>query len=284
MQYRDEKPGSIGGLTRTRGFTVDDGHTFCRIDQIKDEVINTLNIIRDFYTSFGLWGKHWVSVSVRDYNHLENYTGFPEDWGKAEQMLKDISTEQGLEGKICEGEAALYGPKLDFMYVDAQGKERQLATVQIDFATPKRFELAYTNESGEDETPVMIHRAILGSYERFTAILLESSKGRLPFWLAPTQIKILTINDQVLPYVEKVKEILDGVVLMKPLKYNELRYEVDDRSESLGKKIREATNQKIPVMLIVGPKDMEAGEVSVRTQEGEQKVKLEGLGEFLLTL
>jgi threonyl-tRNA synthetase len=283
MQYRDEKPGSIGGLTRTRGFTVDDGHTFCRIDQIKDEVVNTLNIIRDFYTSFGLWGKHWVSVSVRDYNHLENYTGFPEDWDKAEQMLKDISTEQNLEGKICEGEAALYGPKLDFMYVDAQSKERQLATVQIDFATPKRFELAYTNENGEDETPVMIHRAILGSYERFVAILLESSKGRLPLWLAPTQVKILTVNNQpeVLEYVEKVKTVLSEIVLMKPLKYNELRFEVDDRNESLGKKIREAEVQKIPVILIVGPKDIEIGQVSVRTQSGEEKVGLNELKGFL---
>lgn len=283
MQYRDEKPGSIGGLTRTRGFTVDDGHTFCRVDQIKDEVVNTLNVIRDFYTSFGLWGKQWVSISVRDYNHPENYTGFPEDWDKAEQMLKDISIENNLEGKVNEGEAALYGPKLDFMYVDAQGKERQLATVQIDFATPKRFELVYTNEEGGDSTPVMLHRAILGSYERFVAILLESSKGRLPLWLAPTQVKILTINTQpeILEYVEKVKSILSEVVLMKPLKYNEIRFEVDDRSESLGKKIREAEMQKIPVMIIVGPKDITENQVSVRTQEGESKVGLEELEEYL---
>lgn len=284
MQYRDEKPGSIGGLTRTRGFTVDDGHTFCRVDQIKDEVVNTLNVIRDFYTSFGLWGKQWVSISVRDYNHPENYTGFPEDWDKAEQMLKDISVENNLEGKVNEGEAALYGPKLDFMYVDAQGKERQLATVQIDFATPKRFELVYTNEEGGDSTPVMLHRAILGSYERFVAILLESSKGRLPLWLAPVQIKILTINTQpeILEYVEKVKSILSEIVLMKPLKYNEIRFEIDDRSESLGKKIREGELQKIPVLIIVGPKDIAENQVSVRTQEGESKVRLDGLGEFLM--
>ena len=286
MQYRDEKPGSIGGLTRTRGFTVDDGHTFCRVDQIKDEVVNTLNVIREFYISFGLWGKQWVSISVRDYSHPENYTGFPEDWDKAEQMLKDISTEHNLEGRVNEGEAALYGPKLDFMYVDAQGKERQLATVQIDFATPKRFELVYTNEEGGDSTPVMLHRAILGSYERFVAILLESSKGRLPLWLAPVQVKILTINTQpeTLEYVEKVKEILGETVLMKPLKYNEIRFETDDRSESLGKKIREAEMQKIPVLIIVGPKDIAEGQVSVRTQEGESKVGLAGLGEFLLNL
>jgi threonyl-tRNA synthetase len=149
---------------------------------------------------------------------------------------------------------------------------------------PSRFGLEFTNEKGEKETPVVIHRAPLGTHERFIGFLIEHFAGRFPFWLAPTQIKILTINDQVLPYVEKIKEILNETVLMKPLKYNEIRFEVDDRSESLGKKIREATNQKIPVMLIVGPKDVEAGEVSVRTQEGEQKVKLEGLGEFLKSL
>jgi threonyl-tRNA synthetase len=283
MQYRDEKPGSIGGLTRTRGFTVDDGHTFCRVDQIKDEVVNTLNIIRDFYSSMDLWGNQWVSISVRDYNHPEKYTGFPDDWDKAEAMLKEISQEEGLEGKVCEGEAALYGPKLDFMYIDAQGKERQLATVQVDFATPKRFELEYTNELGESSVPVMLHRAILGSYERFVAILLENTKGRLPFWLSPTQVKILTVNQEetTVAYVEKIKLVLEDTLLMKPLKYNEIRHEVDNRSESLGKKIREAELEKIPVIIIAGPRDIEAGQVSVRTQSGEEKIELGKLKLFL---
>ncbi len=281
MQYRDEKPGAIGGLTRTRGFTVDDGHTFCTVDQIKDEVVNTLAIIKEFYTSMGLWGNQWVSVSVRDYSKPENYTGTVEDWDKAEAMLKEIAIEQGLEAKIMEGEAALYGPKIDFMYYDLQGKERQLSTVQLDFATPKRFDLLYTNSQGENETPVMIHRAILGSYERFVAILLENSKGRLPFWLAPVQVKVLTINDAVIEYATKVESILKDIVLAKPLKYNELRYELDFRQESLNKKIKESELAKIPVIIIIGPKDMEANQISIRTQQGETKISIEELEDFI---
>jgi threonyl-tRNA synthetase len=284
MQYRDEKPGAIGGLTRVRSITCDDGHTFCTPDQIKEEIISLCHIIKEFYTNLGMYGNHWVSISVRDYNNLENYTGFPEDWDKAEQMLKEINNELGLNGKVVEGEAAIYGPKLDFMYKDLLGNERQLSTVQLDFATPKRFGLVYTTDTGEERPPVMIHRAILGSYERFLAILLESTKGRFPFWLAPEQIRILTINDQVMLYVQEVKDILNETVLMKPLKYNEIRYELDDRSESLGKKIREAQLDKIPVMLIVGPKDAENREVSIRTQDGEKKLKLEELSEFLKNL
>jgi threonyl-tRNA synthetase len=284
MQYRDEKPGAIGGLTRTRGFTVDDGHTFCTVDQIKDEVINTLAIIKEFYTSMGLWGNQWVSVSVRDYSKPENYTGTPEDWDKAESMLKTIAQEQGLEAKIMEGEAALYGPKIDFMYYDLQGKERQLSTVQLDFATPKRFELSYTSSTGEADVPVMIHRAILGSYERFVAILLENSKGRLPFWLAPVQVRILTINDAVLDFAKALETKLQDIVLSKPLKYNELRYEVDYRQESLNKKIKEAELSKIPVIIIVGPRDVEANQVSIRTQIGEHKVQIDEIEDWLKQL
>jgi threonyl-tRNA synthetase len=284
MQYRDEKPGAIGGLTRTRGFTVDDGHTFCTVDQIKDEVINTLAIIKEFYTSMGLWGNQWVSVSVRDYSKPENYTGTPEDWDKAESMLKTIAQEQGLEAKVMEGEAALYGPKIDFMYYDLQGKERQLSTVQLDFATPKRFDLSYTSSTGEAEIPVMIHRAILGSYERFVAILLENSKGRLPFWLAPVQVRILTINDAVLDFAKALESKLEDIVLSKPLKYNELRYEVDYRQESLNKKIKEAELSKVPVIIIVGPRDVEANQVSIRTQQGEHKVQIDEIEEWLKQL
>jgi threonyl-tRNA synthetase len=286
MQYRDEKPGAIGGLTRVRAITCDDGHTFCTPDQIKGEILSLCKTIEEFYTNLGMYGNHWVSISVRDYQNLDNYTGFPEDWDKAESMLKEINQELGLNGKVCEGEAAIYGPKLDFMYKDLQGNERQLSTVQLDFATPKRFGLTYKEADGTERPPVMIHRAILGSYERFLAILLESTKGRFPFWLAPVQIKILTINNQAetLEYVGKVKSILSEIVLMKPLKYNELRFEIDDRQESLGKKIREGEMAKIPVLLIIGPKDILENQVSVRTQGGEEKVKLEGLEEFLKNL
>jgi threonyl-tRNA synthetase len=281
MQYRDEKPGAIGGLTRTRGFTVDDGHTFCTIEQIKDEVVNTINIIKEFYTSMGLWGNQWVSVSVRDYSKPENYTGLPTDWDIAESMLKEIATEQGLDAKVMEGEAALYGPKIDFMYYDLQGKERQLSTVQVDFATPARFGLTYTNSNGDAQTPVMMHRAILGSYERFVAILLENSKGRLPFWMAPVQVKILSINDSVLEYCKKIEDVLSKCLLMKPVKYNEVRFETDYRQESLNKKIKESELNKIPVIIIVGPKDLEANQVSIRTQKGEEKIELQDLKEYI---
>ena len=281
MQYRDEKPGAIGGLTRTRGFTVDDGHTFCTIEQIKDEVVNTINIIKEFYTSMGLWGNQWVSVSVRDYSKPDNYTGLPADWDIAESMLKEIAKEQGLEAKVMEGEAALYGPKIDFMYYDLQGKERQLSTVQVDFATPGRFGLTYTNSNGEAQTPVMMHRAILGSYERFVAILLENSKGRLPFWMSPVQVKILSINDSVIDYCKDIEKILTDCLLMSPVKYNEIRYETDYRQESLNKKIKESELQKTPVIIIVGPKDVEAHQVSIRTQAGESKVALKELKEYI---
>jgi threonyl-tRNA synthetase len=283
MQYRDEKPGQIGGLTRTRGFTVDDGHTFLAVNQIKDEVSLLIKTIADFYTSFGLWENKWVSLSVRDYSDLTKYTGITEDWDKAEQMLEEIAKESGLEAKRCEGEAALYGPKLDFMFYDALGNERQLATIQLDFATPKRFELEYIDEAGDTQTPVMIHRAILGSYERFLAILIEHFAGRFPYWLAPIQVNILSVNDssEVLEYIDSIKQTLDTVVLSSPLKYNELRYNLDLSSESLGKKIRNSELQKIPVTIIVGPKDVESKRVSIRTHKGESKVAVAELQEFL---
>lgn len=283
MQYRDEKPGQIGGLTRTRGFTVDDGHTFLAVNQIKDEVSLLIKTIADFYTSFGLWENKWVSLSVRDYSDLTKYTGVTEDWDKAEEMLETIAEAHLLEAQKCEGEAALYGPKLDFMFYDALGNERQLATIQLDFATPKRFELEYIDEEGNAQTPVMIHRAILGSYERFLAILIEHYAGRFPYWLAPTQVSVLTVNDsqEVFEYTWQIEEILNSVVLSSPLKYNELRYSIDKSSESLGKKIRNAELQKIPVIIIVGPKDIEAKQVSIRTHTGESKIALTELPEFL---
>lgn len=283
MQYRDEKPGQIGGLTRTRGFTVDDGHTFLAVSQIKDEVNLLIKTIADFYSSFGLWENKWVSLSVRDYSDLSKYTGVPEDWDIAEAMLESIAEENGLQAQKCEGEAAIYGPKLDFMFYDALGNKRQLATIQLDFATPKRFELEYIDEEGKTQTPVMIHRAILGSYERFLAILIEHYAGRFPYWLAPIQVSVLTVNDsdEVSAYTKNIIEQLDIIVLSSPLKYNELRYSIDKSSESLGKKIRNAELQKIPVIIIVGPKDIEAKEVSIRTQTGESKIALAELQEFL---
>jgi threonyl-tRNA synthetase len=284
MQYRDEKPGQIGGLTRVRAITVDDGHIFCTTDQIKDVVMGLCKFIEEFHTSLGMYGDHWVSLSVRDYSKPESYVGDPEDWDKAEQMLADMAEELGLNAKRMEGEAALYGPKLDFMYKDVLGNERQLSTVQLDFATPKRFGLKYIDQQGEEAAPVMIHRAILGSYERFMAILLEKTAGWLPLWLAPEQVRILTINDAVADYAEKVRAFVSETVLMEPLKYNETRVSVDDRNESLGRKIRDAVELKVPVLIIVGPRDAAQNQVSVRTRDGEKAIALDELESFLKSL
>ena len=258
-QYRAELQGSVGGLSRVYAITIEDGHSFCRVDQVKDEVINMCNIIRDFYTRMGLWDDHWVSLSVRDYDHPEKYIGSKEDWDTCEKMLQEVSDELKLDAKRCEGEAALYGPKLDFMFKDALGREVQIPTVQLDFSTPKRFGLFYIDENGEKQTPVMVHRAILGSYERFLALILEQFKGALPTWLSPVQVKILPITDREHEYSYKLKEELEE---------SNIRVEVDDRNEKTGYKIREAQLQKIPYMLVVGPKEVEENTISVRSREG----------------
>ncbi len=281
MQYRDEKPGEIGGLTRVRAITVDDGHIFLRADQIKEEVVKLAKWIEEFHSSLGLYGDHWVSLSLRDPAKQENYTGTKEDWDKAEAMLAEFADELGLNAKRMEGEAAIYGPKIDYMYKDVSGNERQLSTIQLDFATPGRFGLEYTDAEGKKQTPVMIHRAILGSYERFMAILLEKTAGHLPFWLAPEQVRIIQVNDGAADYVAEVASLLSGIVLDKPLKYNELRHGVDDRNESLGKKIHTAEVERVPIILIIGPKDAASRELSVRTKQGESKLPFADLENFL---
>ena len=257
MQYRDEKPGTLGGLQRTRGFTVDDGHTFCRADQIREEASTIVQIIKDFYDSLGLWGNHWVSLSVRDYSKLDNYIGEPDDWDLAEQMLQEVSDAYDLGAKKMEGEAAIYGPKLDFMFKDALGRETQLATIQLDFAMPKRFKLSYTNEEGKDSTPVMIHRAILGSFERFIMLLIEHFAGKFPVWLAPEQIRLITVNqtDALVAYAEKIAA--DGNELG-------LRVVVDNSNESVGKKIRTSEKLKVPYTIVVGEQELETKETTPR--------------------
>ncbi len=267
-QYRAELQGSVGGLSRVYAITVEDGHSFCRVDQVKDEVINMCNIIKDLYSKMGLWENHWVSLSVRDYGHPEKYIGTKEDWDLCEKMLQEVSDELNLDAKKCEGEAALYGPKLDFMFKDALGREVQIPTVQVDFSTPKRFGLFYIDENGEKQYPVMVHRAILGSYERFIALMLEQFNGVFPTWLSPVQVKILPIADSHIEYANQVKEELQNAGI---------RVEVDDRQEKIGYKIREAQLQKIPYMLVVGDKEKEANLVGVRSRKdgdiGAQKIE-----------
>ena len=254
-QYRAEKTGEVGGLSRVYAITVEDGHSFCRVDQVKDEIKNMINIIKDFYSALGLWGNHWVSLSVRDYAHPEKYIGDEKDWDKCEKMLAEVAKEMKLGAKTIEGEAALYGPKLDFMFKDATGREIQIPTVQIDFATPKRFNLEYVNEDGKKVPPVMVHRAILGSYERFLVLLIEHFAGNFPLWLSPVQVEIIPVSDKFRAYGEKINSLL---------KENNIRSQVLDSSETLGKRIREAQNQKVNYMLIVGEKEEKSGSVAVR--------------------
>ena len=278
--YRDEKTGELGGLNRVRSLTQDDSHIFCRNDQIEDEINNLLSAARELYGSINM--KLRVRLSYRDKS--DSYLGDLSLWDSAQNQLKSAVEKVGLDYFEQEGEAAFYGPKIDFMATDAIGREHQVATVQLDFVQPQRFGLEYADADGNFTTPVMIHCALLGSIERFLSVFIEHTGGWFPFWAAPEQVRVLTINDTVLEYVDKITTILSGITLMKPVRYNDVRFTIDSRNESLGKKIREATSMKIPVQLIVGPKDMEANEVSVRTQSGEEKIPLEQLAEYIKSL
>ena len=275
--YRDEKTGELGGLNRVRSLTQDDSHVFARPDQIQQEINNLLSAAQELYNTINM--KLHVRLSYRD--NSDAYLGDPKLWRSAEAQLKSAVEDAGLDYFEETGEAAFYGPKIDFMATDALGREHQVATVQLDFVQPERFDLEYIAEDGSKARPIMIHSALLGSIERFLSVFIEHTAGWFPFWAAPEQVRILTINDTVSSYVDEITKLLSEVVLNKPVKYNELRYTVDERNESLGKKIREATKMKIPVQLIIGNKDEEAREVSVRTQNGEEKISLEKLPEYL---
>ena len=274
MQYRDEKPGELGGLQRTRGFTVDDGHTFCTLDQIEQEVEMIIEIISGFYQSLGLWGNHWVSLSVRDSKTPDKYIGDDKDWEQSEFILDKLAKSKGLNAKRMDGEAALYGPKLDFMFKDALGRETQLATVQLDFATPKRFELVYTDQEGSEVNPIMIHRAIFGSFERFIMILIEHFAGAFPLWLAPEQVRVIPVS-------EKYSDYANGVGFK--LKESNIRVVIDNSPESLGKRIRNAEVMKVPYILVVGEKEASSNTVAVRKyQKGD--LGSSSIDDFLTTL
>lgn len=279
--YRDEKTGELGGLSRVRSLTQDDSHVFCRNDQIKDEVKRLIAIVKELYTTVGMQ-KLRARLSYR--SDEDKYLGDKKLWEIAQEQIKQAAIDNGLDYFEQEGEAAFYGPKIDFMAEDALGREHQLATVQLDFVQPERFGLEYTNEKGEKERPVMIHHATLGSIERFLSVFIEHTGGWFPFWCAPEQVRVITVNNTVSDYVAKITEILDDVVLEKPLKYNELRYTVDEADDSLGKKIKRATEMKIPVLIIVGPKDAEEKIVSLRLRDKEEKIKLTELAGYLESL
>ncbi|MCD8184584.1 MAG: threonine--tRNA ligase [Bacteroides sp.] len=258
---RYEQSGELHGLTRVRSFTQDDAHIFCRPDQVKDEFLRVMDIISIVFQSMN-FENFEAQISLRDKVNREKYIGSDENWEKAEKAIIEACEEKGLKAKIEYGEAAFYGPKLDFMVKDAIGRRWQLGTIQVDYNLPERFQLEYTGADNQKHRPVMIHRAPFGSMERFVAVLIEHTAGKFPLWLTPDQVAILPISKKFNDYAQEVKQYL---------KRYDVRAIVDERNEKIGRKIRDNEMKRIPYMLIVGEKEAENGEVSVRKQgEGDK--------------
>lgn len=254
--YRDERPGELSGFMRLRAFAQDDGHIFCREEQIEEEVSNVLAAIQKALATYRI--DYWMRLSLRDPEDTENYLGEDATWERSEDTLRSLLMKKGIDFKEAVGEAAFYGPKIDIMAVDALGREWQISTVQLDFAQPSRFGLEYTAEDGNKETPVMIHRALVGSPDRFMGILIEHYAGAFPTWLSPVQARVLPISDKHNAYAEEVEAMLKAV---------DVRVDVDSSSETLGKKIRNAKQEKIPYLLVVGDQELSDGTVSVESRD-----------------
>lgn len=272
--YRYEQSGELHGLTRVRGFTQDDAHIFCRPDQVKEEFLSVMDIIFIIFKALD-FENFEAQISLRDQVNRDKYIGSEENWEKAEKAIIEACEEKGLKAKIEYGEAAFYGPKLDFMVRDALGRKWQLGTIQVDYSLPERFQLEYTGADNQKHRPVMIHRAPFGSMERFVAVLIEHTAGKFPLWLAPEQVVILPISEKFNDYAQKLKQYFD-------VEYD-IRAIVDDRNEKIGRKIRDNEMKRIPYMLIVGEKEAENGQVSVRKQgEGDKGIlKFEEFGKIL---
>jgi threonyl-tRNA synthetase len=257
--YRYEQSGELHGLTRVRGFTQDDAHIFCRPDQLKEEFCKVIDIVLYIFKTLD-FNEYIAQVSLRDPENREKYIGSDENWEKAERAIIEAAEEKGLKTVVEYGEAAFYGPKLDFMVKDAIGRKWQLGTIQVDYNLPERFELEYTGSDDRKHRPVMIHRAPFGSMERFVAVLLEHTGGKLPLWLTPQQAVILPVSEKYNNYAKKVCNLLNNC---------DIRASIDDRNETIGKKIRENEMKRIPYLLVVGEKEEANGTVSVRRQGGE---------------
>ncbi len=258
MLYRDEKPGELSGLARVRAFSQDDCHVFCREDQVDEEVDLALSMTKEIMKTFGLTYKY--RLSTRDSSHPEKYIGDPKLWSKTEKWAEKIMKRNKIEYYDGPGEAAFYAPKMDLIAKDSLGREWQLSTIQIDYFLPERFKLTYIDSDGKEKRPVMIHRAIVGSPERFMMILIEHFAGNFPIWLTPTQVKVLPITERNLDYAGRIAKIL---------KDNNIRVEVNERNETLGTKIRNAQNEKVFYMLIIGDKEEKKGGVSKRDRSGK---------------
>jgi len=263
--YRDEKPGQLSGLTRVRAITQDDGHLFLRVAQIKQEVGIIVSIIKEFYTTLGMVDDYWVSLSVSDPATPEKYLGTRQIWETAESSLEEAAKQFELPYKRIEGEAAFYGPKLDFMFKDAIGRQWQLATIQLDFNLPERFDLSYINEAGEKERPVVIHRAISGSLERFMGVMIEHFAGVFPLWLAPRQVIVVPVGEKFNDYAEKV---------LKALKDADIRAEIDLSTDGLNKKVRNAEQSRINYIVIVGEKEEANNGVAVRNYKTKEQTEV----------
>ncbi len=255
--YRHEKSGELSGLTRVRSLTQDDCHVFARPDQIEPEINLMLDMIEEVYKKFG-FNDFWVRISTRDPKNKDKYIGDEKVWQESEEALTRLIQKRGWKHEIGVGEAACYGPKLDFIFKDVIGRDWQLSTIQLDMNLPKRFDLEYTDNDSSKKAPVVIHRAILGSTERFLGILIEHYGGAFPAWLAPVQVKIVPISEKHLAYAEKIKKELVGV-----------RVEIASENDTLGKKIRSAEKEKVPFLAVVGDKEMENGQVSLREHGGK---------------
>ncbi len=258
--YRYEQSGELHGLTRVRGFTQDDAHLFCRPDQLQEEFEKVIDLILYVFKTLKMTD-YMAQISLRDPKNKEKYIGSDENWNKAEQAIIEAAAKKGLKTVVELGEAAFYGPKLDFMVKDAIGRKWQLGTIQVDYNLPERFELEFTDADGSKQRPVMIHRAPFGSLERFTAVVLEHTAGHLPVWLSPDQVKVLPISEKYADYAEKVCNLL---------KNSDIRASIDSRNETLGKRIREISLLRVPVIAIVGEKEASEGTVSVRREGVDQ--------------
>lgn len=268
--YRYEQSGELHGLSRVRGFTQDDAHIFCTDDQLKDEFLNVLDLTTAVLNKMG-FDQFTAQISLRDPDNPAKYIGSDESWEKAESAIIDATKEVDMETTTVKGEAAFYGPKLDFMVRDALGRSWQLGTIQVDYNLPERFQLEYIGPDNQPHRPVMIHRAPFGSMERFISILIEHTGGKFPLWLTPDQIAVLPISDRFNEY---------GKEIIQKLATHDIRGYVDDRSEKIGRKIRDTELNRVPLMLIVGEKEAEEGTVSVRKQ-GEGDIGSMSVDEFV---
>ena len=271
--YRDEKSGELGGLNRVRSATQDDAHVFCTMDQVEEELEKIVEMVKTMYRLLDLQFK--LRLSFRDSKDTSHYLGTNEQWKQSQEIMEKVAKKSGLEYFVAEGEAAFYAPKIDIMATDSQGREWQVATEQLDFVQPARFKISYVAPDGTEKTPIMIHKALLGSIERFLSVYIEHTQGSFPFWLAPVQVAVLPVSEK---HNEKAQEVFQELLKV------DMRVEINGDDKPLGAKIRETTLQKVPFMIIIGDKEMQESELSVavRSREGKD-LGLMKVKEFIKT-